>query len=812
MKLFSNIYLKFFCNYKNNFTILFLVSFLGYKNYAFSADYSLSFDGSTNYVDFPFDASMNPTGDFSVNVWVKTGASSDYQSAVTSRTDTINGDEGGGFMVYIAADEEWSFWAGDGADDDTWAQVNSTTDINIGTWQMQTVTFQESTNVMKLYVDGVMIANGNNARVPIVENTNQRLYIGAGRTNKYPHIPNNADNKVKYHFNGKIDEVGIWSSTLSDAEIVQLYNGGETLYAGENYGDYASSGSLSEYWSMDDEVNGENNGTGSSTLFGEINNNDGTLINSPSWDNSDFPGTAPTLSSSSPSDNETDVDCSTNIVLNFSEIIKIGSGNITLKKASDDSVVQTFNVETDATLTSNTQITLNPSSDLEINSDYYVQIDATAIIDISRNNYAGIPSTDKTTYNFSTGTTRSNPLNNKDVVGLIEAQTSAPKKILSHVISPIFNRLNWIRGYSLEEDLKPQSINLNFVDPKLKKLSEVLFQSINYNKPQKNINENWLFWSEGSVSVGGVGSTKNSSRKDISSNAITLGFDKKTDEKTVQGYTITYTDEDVDVSNKGTSTDIDAYSFSTYRTLNIGKNKYLEGILGLSMLDFKNIRKDGNNTLNGDRDGNQVFGSLHYINTFKKDNRDISPNFKLDISYTTLDDYSEKGINALQYDKQTVETLGISGGFIVSNEILKKDFILRPSMALDFGYDLSPSSDVSLNYVSDSNTKYTKSIDQEDDESIKGKIGFDILNETGLSMMFFYERFQTENSHSDTLYFLTGYVTHRNEEFVLELENETARINFNQDINGFDVKLSSNYNLLSEIDDYGATIELAKKF
>ena len=182
--------------------------------------------------------------------------------------------------------------------------------------------------------------------------------------------------------------------------------------------------------------------------------------------------------------------------MNFSEIIKIGSGNITLKKASDNSVVQTFNIETDVTLSSNTQITLNPSSDLEINSDYYVQIDATAIIDISRNNYAGIPSDDKTTYNFSTGTTRSNPLNNKDVVGLIEAQTSAPKKILSHVISPIFNRLNWIRGYSLEGDLKPQSINLNFVDPKIEKISEILFQSINYNKPQKNIDERWLLWSE----------------------------------------------------------------------------------------------------------------------------------------------------------------------------------------------------------------------------------------------------------------------------------------------------------------------------
>ena len=29
---------------------------------------------------------MNPTGDFTVNVWVKAGASSNWQSAVTSRS------------------------------------------------------------------------------------------------------------------------------------------------------------------------------------------------------------------------------------------------------------------------------------------------------------------------------------------------------------------------------------------------------------------------------------------------------------------------------------------------------------------------------------------------------------------------------------------------------------------------------------------------------------------------------------------------------------------------------------------------------
>ena len=114
----------------------------------------------------------------------------------------------------------------------------------------------------------------------------------------------------------------------------RLYNSGETLYAGENYGDYTSASSLGEYWTMDDIVE-TGNGSGT-TLFGEINDNDGTLNGGPSW-STDFPGTVPSLSSSSPVDDETNVLTDINIVLNFSEIIKVNSGNITLKKTSDDS-------------------------------------------------------------------------------------------------------------------------------------------------------------------------------------------------------------------------------------------------------------------------------------------------------------------------------------------------------------------------------------------------------------------------------------------------------------------------------------------
>ena len=176
---------------------------------------------------------MNPSGDFSVNVWVKAGASGDWQSSVTSRSaNTACGEDANrtkGYMVYIQADEEWSFWNGN-CGDRTWARLDTSVDVNLNTWQMQTVTYDASETMMKLYVDGVLIGNDNSNT--LTANDNEPLRIGAGATNQ---------DTPKYWFNGKIDEVAIWSSTLSSDEIVQLYNSGETLYAGDNYGDYTLS-------------------------------------------------------------------------------------------------------------------------------------------------------------------------------------------------------------------------------------------------------------------------------------------------------------------------------------------------------------------------------------------------------------------------------------------------------------------------------------------------------------------------------------------------------------------------------------------
>ncbi len=787
----------------NVIKIIFIIFFFSYAKNLNAADYSLEFDRLTTseYVEVPFAASMNPTGDFSVNAWVKVKASNDWQSVVTSRSaDTACGADNNrtkGYMLYIQPDEEWSFWNGR-CDVNKWAQINTTEEVNLNTWQMQTVTYDASATTMRLYVDGVEI--GDNSEDTLTANTNRPLRIGAGATN---------EDTPRYWFNGKIDEVAIWSSTLSAEEITQLYNSGETLYAGENYGDYTSASSLGEYWTMDDIVE-TGNGSGT-TLFGEINDNDGTLNGGPSW-STDFPGTVPSLSSSSPVDDETNVLTDTNIVLNFSEIIKVNTGNITLKKTSDDSVVEVFDINgSNVSLSSNTQITIDPTDFLEKNTEYYVLIDATAIVDLSRNNYAGISST--TALSFSTGGTGpSNPLDDKDVVASIEAQTEAPKKVVQHITSPIFNRLNWIRGYETDENLSAQKIKFNIANPKIEKILNIIPQTVSLNKIPTRLEDDWLFWSEGSISVGRVGETSTSSFKEIDTNAITIGWDKKIDQKKIHGYAITYTKDDVKVGDNGSTLDVDAYSFSTYATFHRKENSYIEGILGTSRLDLKNKRVKNNNSLTGDRNGKQFFGSIHYINTIRKENVNISPNLRLDLSYTKLTDYTETGSNAINYHEQTVETAGIYGGFTFNKEVFKDNYIIRPTAGFELGLDLSPSSDVSLNYVSDPNTKYTKSIDQQGEESIKGKIGFDLLNDNGLSLMAFYERNQSENSHSDTFYFLTGYVVSKDEEYAMELNENKTSLVYKRNLDGFEIKFDSGYELFTENPDYELNLKLTSKF
>ena len=63
--------------------------------------------------------------------------------------------------------------------------------------------------------------------------------------------------------------------------------------------------------------------------------------------------------------------------------------------------------------------------------------------------------------------------------------------------------------------------------------------------------------------------------------------------------------------------------------------------------------------------------------------------------------------------------------------------------------------------------------------------------------------------------FKFGHIREEESEFAFNykpLQNNQMELSYVKDVNGFDVKVSSNYSMVSQIPDYGANIEVLSTF
>ncbi len=398
----------------------------------------------------------------------------------------------------------------------------------------------------------------------------------------------------------------------------------------------------------------------------------------------------------------------------------------------------------------------------------------------------------------------------KDILSSIESQTATAKQIAIQASTPVLNRMYWLRRHRTSDQLSNQNIKFNFPNKTIASLAKVIPISEKSNNTLNKLSDSWSFWSEGSVSFGKTGDTSSSSSKKINTKGITLGMDKKISKNRLYGYALRFGNDDVDVGTSGTNLDTESFSLSVYGTFPHDNEKFTEGILGISTLKTDHLRKGGGSTRTGERDGAQIFGSLNYLSKYKKENFNITPNLRIDLSYTELSKYREKGPAALVYKAQTIETGMISTGFTISDILDFNTFTFKPNGGLEIGVDFSPSSDATYRYLSETK-EYTKSIDQ-DSKNLRANIGFDLVTDNGFSIMTIYERNQSDNAHSDTLYLGFGYIPTDDIEYAMTLNNDKASLSYKRDLNGFDIRMSSNYSLMSQIPEYGATLEIVNTF
>ena len=525
-----------------------------------------------------------------------------------------------------------------------------------------------------------------------------------------------------------------------------------------------------------------------------------------------FANVLPTLSSSTPADDAPNVARDANIILNFSENVTVQTGNITIKKTTDNTIFETIDVAGgQVTGTGTSQITINPSSNFEAETEYYVLIDGTAFDDTGSGSYAGISST--TALSFSVES-MVDPTTDKDITGSIDAQSTQIQSTFIKSVSTVSTRLSYLRQNRSNDNFAKNNIKLEGGNVMLTSLVKTISNS-NTASPKLNLTklipDNWSPWSEGSISLSKIG--KNSS--EIESQSLAFGFDRKLNNNNLLGFAIQYGQSDTDVGTNGTGIDSKNYNLSLYQTRPLNDDNFIEGLIGVGIIEKDLTRISGDNTLTGSRKGAQIFGSINYGKTIDKGDFNLTPIARVDLGYTELDAYTETGTDALSYDKQTVKSGMVSLGLEFNDIINFSNSSFKPFGLVEYGLDFSNSSDVQMNYVSDTSTTYTYTQSVNSTHLLTSEVGFNYEALENLNIKTSYKRIQgNENEHIDTVKFSFKFKSRRETEYAMSLDgNEDLKTGFDitKNINGLNLSFNANQSF-NETFDREAKVSLSSVF
>ena len=217
-----------------------------------TTNYSLSFDGSNDYVTLNSNFGLSGTRQVTLSAWIhNTKNFVGWTGIITDATDNSNDlalgawDNAG--MGYYLTTEVTNAHTG---------LVNSTG------WHLLTGTYDGTS--LKIYYDGVLKDTATDTTTTI---TSENFQIGKDRS-------------LPRYWKGSIDEVLIFNRSLNSTEVEQLYNSGVGLYANTSIAPF-NDGLVAGYHFDEGagtkaiDITGKNNGTinGATWVDGKISHN-----------------------------------------------------------------------------------------------------------------------------------------------------------------------------------------------------------------------------------------------------------------------------------------------------------------------------------------------------------------------------------------------------------------------------------------------------------------------------------------------------------------------------------------------------------
>ena len=405
------------------------------------------------------------------------------------------------------------------------------------------------------------------------------------------------------------------------------------------------------------------------------------------------------------------------------------------------------------------------------------------------------------------------PTANKDDVASIETQSETTKKIIQHTTFPVINRMEWLRRNSGRVNLTNQNIKIQFNNAILNSLTDTLvpiYFSNDGNSGSDYQNTSWSFWSEGTISIGSTGDTNQSSSKSINTSAITLGADKKGQDNIMRGIALRFGTDDVDVGDLGSALDMNSFSLTFYETKPKGEQRFTDHLFGISFINSNLINNSGSQSTNGDRYGEQLYGSLSLRDTFSKNRLNFTPKLKINYGITHLGAYKETGSEGLnlEYEDQYIGNFTSSVGTSLDNTYDFEVGSFIPYFDFEYYADMSPASKQTFSYVSNGEEFTLKGIENSTHNFIGG-IGFDFVSETGLTFMTKYTRDQAQNSKNDSFNIALDYRGSQKSSYAMSIQDTSAKFSHDKELNNFKINIDSHYDFLKNDPDYGLYLKIS---
>lgn len=198
---------------------------------------------------------------------------------------------------------------------------------------------------------------------------------------------------------------GSGSTTVTGTGVTVANNDSVLLWNMIGYGTGLSSGP-SGFDAREVNYDGVSNAYSDDVASGATGDKTGTLSTSDVWSchmsviNPVLGGDTPTVSSTSPSDDATNVAVDTTLSITFNQNIQAGTGSFDLYETVGDVLVESFDVATDVSIVSATA-SFTPSSSLDNSKSYYVLAD-NGVVEAADDSepWGGIASS--TAWNFTT--------------------------------------------------------------------------------------------------------------------------------------------------------------------------------------------------------------------------------------------------------------------------------------------------------------------------------------------------------------------------------------------------------------------------